>query len=190
MTVSPYRSSIDARYPRVFILFSSALAKESKLDGRIFLVILLAVYFLTIAISSSPYDTWASRGVLQTSWPLTNEPIPFGDLYHVLSCGECNQLKYNVYLENPCDPLERLFMYPRIWLLPAELGFNRNHSAFLGFGLALIFFITFLRLIQRLNYVEALLYGILACSPAVILEVHPQNRFFLKSLFFLCESKV
>ncbi len=152
------------------------LSKSSKIDGRFLLVALLMGYFLPLfcTIFSHNYpNEWNSPWI----YPLVPKMFPpFADMRVITSGSECIRLGYDVIIENPCDPWKRPLNYPRIWSLPASWGLDQSHTVFLGILCGLLFFIFTLVIIERLNYIEALIYALILCSPSVMLAVERGNN--------------
>jgi hypothetical protein len=66
--------------------------------------------------------------------------------------------------------------YPRIWLLIGSLlHLHYQYSTPLGTGLAVLFFATCLLVVGRLNLAEGITFGILLCSPPIMLGVERGN---------------
>jgi len=152
------------------------LSKISKCDGRFLLLAILIIYFIPILIAffSSHYpESWNSRLV----YPLVSKMLPaFADMRVITAGAECIRLGYDVLIENPCDPWQRPMNYPRIWSIFATWGINQSHTIMMGFLCGLLFFILVFLIIKRLNYTEALLYGLILCSPSIMLAVERGNN--------------
>jgi hypothetical protein len=150
---------------------SSVLSKQTANDGRIFVVIALAIYFISIFISSffTKYNIFWSRLGVTTMTPA------FADLGFVLSAFECHRKGYDILIENPCNEWNHPMNYPRIWMSLAFLGLNQSHTFLLGIFIGFLFFTLILIIIGRLNYAEALAYTIILCSPSVMLGVERGN---------------
>ncbi len=155
---------------------SRQLSKTSKLDGRLLLLAILIVYFLPILIASfSPNypELWNSLWI----YPFVPKMLPpFADMRVVTSGAECIRLGYDVLVENPCDPWNRLMNYPRIWSTPASWGLDQSHTVVIGILCGLLFFIFTFVIIERLNYIEAVFYALILCSPSVMLAVERGNN--------------
>lgn len=152
------------------------LSKISKYDGRFVLLAILIIYFIPILIarfSSNFPDSWNSPLV----YPAVPKMLPaFADMRVITSGAECIRLGYDVLIENPCDPWQRPMNYPRIWSIFASWGINQSHTIMMGFLCGLLFFILVFLIIKRLNYTEALLYGLILCSPSIMLAVDRGNN--------------
>jgi hypothetical protein len=155
---------------------SRQLSKNSKLDGCLLLLAILIVYFIPILIASfSPNypESWWSRWI----YPFVPKMLPpFADMRVITAGAECIRLGYDVLVENPCDPWNRQMNYPRIWSTPASWGLDQSHTVVLGILCGLLFFIFTFVIIERLNYIEALLYALILCSPSVMLAVERGNN--------------
>jgi len=155
---------------------SHQLSKISKHDGRFLLLAILIIYFIPILIAffSSHYpESWNSRLV----YPLVPKMLPaLADMRVITAGAECIRLGYDVLIENPCDPWQRPMNYPRIWSIFASWGINQSHTIMMGFLCGLLFFILVFLIIKKLNYTEALLYGLILCSPSIMLAVERGNN--------------
>lgn len=167
------------------------LSKTTKLDGRILLFAILIAYFMPIAIATNFFsnypDSWIEFNFI---YPLIRTMLPpFADLRVITSGAECIRLGYDVLVANPCDPWERPMNYPRIWSVPASWGLDQSHTVILGILLGLLFFILVFVTIKRLNYIEALFYALILCSPSAMLAIERGNNdlivFILLSLSLL-----
>lgn len=150
---------------------SSVLSKQTTKDGRIFVAIALATYFLSIFISSffTKYNVFWSRLGVTTMTPA------FADLGFVLSAFECYRRGYDILVENPCNEWNHPMNYPRIWMSLTFLGLDQSHTFLLGIFIGFLFFTLILIIIGHLNYAEALAYTIILCSPSVMLGVERGN---------------
>ena len=166
------------------------LSKKSKFDGRLLVIAALLGYFgiiLLFGLFTDYARFWNKLGV-----PAMHPP--FADLRNVTSGFECTRLGYDVLLENPCDPLARPVIYPRVWMTIAPLGIDQNHTIALGIVLVLLLYISVFSLSGKLNYYEGLFYSLILCSPSCMLLVERGNVdiiiFLLLSLSWvmLCKS--
>jgi hypothetical protein len=167
------------------------LSKTTKLDGRILLFAILIAYFMPIAIATNFFsnypDSWIKFNFI---YPLVGTMLPpFADLRVITSGAECIRLGYDVLVANPCDPWQRPMNYPRIWSVPASWGLDQSHTVILGILFGLLFFILVFVTIKRLNYIEALFYALILCSPSAMLAIERGNNdliiFILLSLSLL-----
>lgn len=140
-------------------------------DGRWLLMAIIVAYFLTIALGSlamPAYRVW--RNVLGVPALTT----PFRDLRVITAAWDCHRLGHDVLVDNPClggAPMN----YPRLWLLPAVLGFNQSHTLVLGVLVALGFLGAVFAVVGRLTPWQAVIYGLVLCSPSVMLGVERGN---------------
>ncbi|HYO05796.1 MAG TPA: glycosyltransferase 87 family protein [Phototrophicaceae bacterium] len=167
------------------------LSKTTKLDGRILLFAILIAYFMPIAIATNFFsnypDSWIKFNFI---YPLVATMLPpFADLRVITSGAECIRLGYDVLVVNPCDPWKRPMNYPRIWSVPASWGLDQSHTVILGILFGLLFFSLVFVTIKRLNYIEALFYALILCSPSAMFAIERGNNdiivFILLSLSLL-----
>jgi len=175
------------------------LSKTTKFDGRILLFAILIAYFMPIAIATNFFsnypDSWIKNfnfiGIeFNFIYPLVGKMLPpFADLRVITSGAECIRLGYDVLVANPCDPWKRPMNYPRIWSVPASWGLDQSHTVILGILFGLLFFSLVFVTIKRLNYIEALFYALILCSPSAMLAIERCNNdliiFILLSLSLL-----
>ncbi|RKZ61204.1 MAG: hypothetical protein DRR16_15725 [Candidatus Parabeggiatoa sp. nov. 3] len=170
---------------------SSILSKNSKMDGRIIVLLFLITYFSMIYISSfvMPYvQFWTYLGVPSMS-------PSFADLRDITSALECYRQGFDPLIHNPCDPWNRPMNYPRLWLGLSSLGLDQSHTFILGILQAILFYACiFIIIIKRLSVSEGLFYGLILCSPAVMLAVERGNNdlmifVFLSLSVFLMQKR-
>ena len=167
------------------------LSKTTKLDGRILLFAILIAYFMPIAIATNFFsnypDSWIKFNFI---YPLVDTLLPpFADLRVITTGVECIRLGYDVLVVNPCDPWKRPMNYPPMWSVPASWGLDQSHTVILGILFGLLFFSLVFVTIKRLNYIEALFYALILCSPSAMLAIERCNNdliiFILLSLSLL-----
>lgn len=133
-------------------------------DGRIFIVVVLALYFGSIYLSSffMPYDNFWSHLQVQ-AFP------EFDDLLPVTR--SCDLMRTGVDpIQTPENkPGHVIFNYPRIWLSLRFLGVSEQHTNAIAVVSIAAFFITALLLIGPVATSDRLLYTLIFCSPAVML---------------------
>ena len=71
---------------------------------------------------------------------------PFMDMDTILSWMECYRQGIDVFVQNPCDVLDRLMAYSPVWLLGAHLHLNTSWTPIVGVGLNLIFLVSLVML--------------------------------------------
>jgi hypothetical protein len=168
---------------------SSILSKHSRIDGRFIVLLFLIIYFSMIYLASlvMPYvQFWTYLGVPSMS-------PSFADLRDITSGLACYRQGIDPLIENPCDPWNRPMNYPRIWLELSKLNFDQSHTLILGFVQAFLFYACIFIIIKRLNVIEGVFYGLILCSPAVMLAVERGNNdlmiFILLSLAIFLRHK-
>jgi hypothetical protein len=134
------------------------------------------VYFAIVATGAArgTYDRyWARLGVPPMS--KSGQTVAFGDTVFLLGVLECDRAGHDVYRENPCDPWARRMNYPRPWLLLSGLPLERRHSAWLGAVLGVAFLASAFAYVGRLKPWHGLMYGLLICSPSIMLGIERGN---------------
>ena len=137
-------------------------------SGRFVVVAMVTAYFgLLLALGG--HHAWAALGVPPVS-------PGFVDLRTVTSMWECARESLGAWPHNPCDPLERANNYPRIWVAASLLGLEEDDTYLLGSLLAIAYFaMAIVVLPRRAPVVDAFLYGLALCSPALMLGVERGN---------------
>ena len=97
--------------------------------------------------------------------------FPFLDTMGPLSWIECHRRGIDVFVVNPCDPLNRLFNYSPLILDFPDFGLRVRDTFAIGLSIALLF-LTALPFIFRPGTVHALVLACFAClSPSVLFAV-------------------
>lgn len=164
----------------IYNFLKNSLKTKSKIDGRILLVAVLIGYvsllfFLSRFIGLD--NAWDKLGVSSMN-------PRFADLRVVLAGFECTRLGYDAQLINPCDPWDRPFAYPRLWLILVPLGLDQSHALWGGFILAALFYIATFVMIGKLNYYGAFIYALILCSPSIMWMVERGNVDIIIYLLF------
>jgi hypothetical protein len=72
-------------------------------------------------------------------WGAAPFRFPFLDMHAVTSAVECHQLGFDVYVQNPCDALQRVHGYSPLWLWLSVLPISTAWDTALGLGTDLLF---------------------------------------------------
>ena len=72
-------------------------------------------------------------------WGAAPFPFPFLDMNAVTSAVECHRLGFNVYVQNPCDALNRVHGYSPLWLWLSVLPISTAWDIVLGLATVLLF---------------------------------------------------
>ena len=130
---------------------------------------MLGIYFALLTALGG-YYRWDRLGVPGV------DTKSFGDMRSITSAWECARRGISVIYLNPCDPLKRPANYPRIWLAPASLGLGQGSTPVLGILVAIAFLVAAVAVLpQRAGFLAGLVYGIVLCSPSVMLGVQRGN---------------
>ena len=184
----------------IFSFFYKRLLQTKNLDGRFVTFLLIMVYFGTIYFSHffMPYDLfWRKLGV-PTLLP------SFIDMREVLGGFDCTRLGYDVLFHDPCgiagggdqfgkgDPNLNM-PYPRAWWMFTFLGLSQTHTVFVGVSLALAFYAVLFLFLGKISQLEGLAYGIILCSPPIMLLVERGNvdmvLFVLVAIVLLTQNR-
>ncbi len=118
-----------------------------------------------------------SYGYIPT-WNLWNIPafhLPFLDLRTILGAAESYAAGYNPAQDNPFDPLDRKFNYPRIWYLILAIGINQSWAIPLGIAIIVLFLISVLLFAGKLNKLSIFFIVLALFSPAVLFSMERGN---------------
>jgi Glycosyltransferase family 87 len=149
---------------------------DRPFDGRWLLLGSLVVYFGVVAVGAArgAYDGyWARLGVPPMSD--SGHAVPFGDTVFLLGILECDRAGYDVYRKNPCDPWGRRMNYSRLWLLLSGLPLEKRHSLWMGTTVGMAFLACMFIYVGPLKPWQAVVYGIVICSPSVMLGIERGN---------------
>ncbi len=128
-------------------------------------LILLIGLFLFIMFKFNVWNFWGIPHM---------EPV-FADSYIILAASDCYQMGYDVYKENPCDVVNRVYPYPRIWLWIGAIGLTREHNNIVGALIITVFLLLSVNLIHPKNLKEFFISAVLLLSPTVMLGVERAN---------------
>ena len=139
-------------------------------DGRLLVVAVVGAYLGTIALLRKAFDVdlWPYLGV-------NAETTVFYDARNVLAALECRRLGLDPLVDNPCDPGDRVLVYPRVWLLLRHLGLDQSHTVLVGSAFVVVLLAALLLLVGRLTTREGVVLAAAVCSPAVMLSVERGN---------------
>jgi hypothetical protein len=98
----------------------------------------------------------------------------FADTRVITTGWDCTRAGYDVLRDNPCDPWGRPMNYPRLWTLPAWLGFGEGATAALAVSFGLAFLVVIVALAVSTPVAIALLFGL--ASPSVLLALERGNN--------------
>jgi hypothetical protein len=143
----------------------------AQLDGRwaaagMVTGVLIAVYIL--GKQTDFVSVWARLGV-EHIWP------PFADMRFLTSALEAHRARVNPYVSSPFDPLLRPLNYPRAWLTLSAFGLGPRHTVAIALVLAAGFYTAMMFLVGRITVGQGLVYGVLLCSPPVMLGIERGN---------------
>jgi hypothetical protein len=141
-----------------------------EIDGRVLAAVVLAFYFLAVAIPRLFWNIniWPELGVPRA-------PTLFLDTRVVTAGLECRRLGFDPLSYNPCDPLGRPLNYPRVWLLLRWLGLNQSHTDVLAIAFIVLFLATLFLMVGRISLGKGALLAVALCSPSVMFAIERAN---------------
>jgi hypothetical protein len=145
-------------------------AAKRTIDGRLVLLGAVALYFAIVAIPRLlwSFDVWPGLGV-------PSGPTLFYDARNVAAAADCQRLGYDPLVNNPCDPTNRVLVYPRVWLLLGHLGLEQSQTPLFGTLVVGLFLASLLLFLGRLTLGQGVVAAIAVSSPAVMLAVERGN---------------
>lgn len=145
--------------------------KKYLADGRLFVVVAVGIYWHAYFVGVHNYNVNITK--------LYQFPVmvpSFADLRVITSAYDSADLDYDPMVYNICDPWERPFNYPRIWMVFSIFGITQKHTSVIGVALAFIFYMCLAWLvIPRIKLKTSIIYIIAVLSPAVVLGVERGN---------------
>lgn len=145
--------------------------KRYLADGRLAVVIAVGIYWYAYFVGVHNYNVNITK--------LYQFPImvpSFADLRVITSAYDSANLDYDPMVYNICDPWERPFNYPRIWMVFSIFGITQKHTKVIGITLAFVFYMCLAWLvIPKINWRTSIIYIIAVWSPAVVLGVERGN---------------
>jgi hypothetical protein len=146
------------------------LTYRPEIDGRLFVIAALAVYFLVVAVPRLLWslDVWPRLGV-------PSGPSLFFDTRNLTAALECRRLGFDPLVESPCDPWGRPLNYPRVWLALRWLGLNQSHTVPLALVFIALFLGSIFLLIGRVSLGKGILVAVAVCSPSVMFAIERAN---------------
>ncbi len=112
----------------------------------------------------------------------------FSDLIAILAAGEAHQLGWDVFANNPLDPLNRPHVYGPWWLVVGQMGLVRADAWWLGLLLLGSFLAAAVIVLAPRNLRSAGLGILLLASPPVLLAMERGNNDLI--IFLLLVSAV
>ena len=110
---------------------------------------------------------------------------PFMDLDTILSWMECYRQGIDVFVQNPCDVLDRLMAYSPVWLLGAHLHLNTSWTPIVGVGLNLTFLVSLVMLPPARTWRGMLVIIAATLSNSVVFAVQLANADLLMFVLLL-----
>jgi hypothetical protein len=129
----------------------------------------MLVGYFTLLLALGGHHAWDKLGVPAVS-------PGFFDLRSVTSGWDCARQHLGAWPDNPCDPWQRPENYPRIWMAAAIFGLGADETNIIGTLIAIAFFGAAIAVLpRRAPLVDAVVYGLALCSPAVMMGVERGN---------------
>jgi hypothetical protein len=151
-------------------LLVAILTYRPDVDGRLFVMAALVLYFLAIAVPRLLWevDIWPGLGV-------PSGPSHFFDTRNLTAALECRRLGFDPLVESPCDPWGRPLNYPRVWLALRWLGLDQSHTVALAVLFIILFLGSILLLTGRISLGRGIVVAAAVCSPSVMFAVERAN---------------
>jgi hypothetical protein len=111
---------------------------------------------------------WRSIGVMATR-------PHFLDWHGVVAASDCAKLGYNVFLQNPCDALQRPHNYGTIWLNVGGFGLTRENQWWTGLLISATFIIASSLALHPRSIKQFIIAFLALASPAVALGIERAN---------------
>lgn len=143
---------------------------QRGVDGRLVVVGVVALCLAAVAVARAAWgmDLWPYLGV-------KSAPTLFFDARNVGAAADCWAQGYDPLYENPCDPWERVIVYPRVWVLFHFLGFTQDRTLLFGWIFVGLFLLSLLWLAGRLSLGHGAVVAAAVASPAVMLAIERGN---------------
>lgn len=158
---------------RLRLFWASSSEKNILIAGSLLIWAVIGVLFLTRGYE----QTWSMWG-FQTQSPY------FQDFRLLPAMVQSLHTGFDPRLQNPSDPLQRVFNYPSIWYLLAFTGLSQADSLWAGIALLCVFFLGFFLFPGKLRLIDVVLLLLVGFSPAAMLLYERANVDLL--MFFLC----
>jgi hypothetical protein len=144
--------------------------RASKVDGRVVLLGIVAVYFSAVAVARAAFgvDLWPYLGV-------SSAPTLFYDARNVAAAADCWELGHDPLVSNPCDPAGRVMVYPRVWVLLHFVGLRQSATWVFGAIVVALFLASLWFLLGRISVSQGLIAALAVTSPAVMLAIERGN---------------
>src|SRR5262249_18094897 len=115
---------------------------------------------------------------------------PFFDLEFLRTTTTCWWRGVDVYVSNPCDPLNRPMDYSPLWLRMDFLAFDRTWTVPLGLGLAVLFYLSLGFLIPSRRWRDQALIWLASVSSVSVYGVERGNNDIIMYLLALAAGIV
>jgi len=102
-------------------------------------------------------------------------PVPFADLLNIATGIECIEKGRDPFNDGSCDPFNRVFLYPKIWVQLQFLGFSTETLPHFAIGISAAFFIAAFSILRPENRAQLFVYSACLASPPVWLAVERGN---------------
>lgn len=159
-------------------------------EGRYYFVFFLLFFYLIFVVALLGYNFNIMKFIGVPVWNPS-----FADLRVIMSGLDCKRLGYDPLIYNPCDPWKRPMNYPRIWQFLELFGIKQEHTFNLGIILAICFYLSVFKFLEKINKNESIIYSLIIFSPAFLLAIERGNNdliiFIILSLsiIFFIENK-
>ena len=113
-------------------------------------------------------DAWELLGVPAM-------PVPFADLLNVATGIDCLEEGRDPFHDGSCDPFNRVFLYPKLWVQLKLLGFSTKTLPYFAIVISVAFFVAAFSVLRPENRAQFIVYFACLASPPVWLAVERGN---------------
>lgn len=148
------------------------MLKKLMQDGRVAIFVFLSIY-TAIFITVQNYSNFSHASVKIFNVPAM-QPV-FADLHVIHAAFQSVQDDLNPYYQNPHDPWQRTYNYPPIWIYMLGAHLSVENIPIVGWALIILFYITILYFIGKVNYKEGVIFSLVFVSPVSFLLLERGN---------------
>lgn len=126
------------------------------------------LFVLTGIVGLGIVDAWEVLGVPAM-------PVPFADLLNIVTGIECLEKGRDPFHDSSCDPFNRVFLYPKIWVQLKLVGFSKATLPYFAIGISAAFFAAAIFVLRPGNWAQFFVHAACLVSPPIWLAVERGN---------------